>query len=241
MQQRVQQWEADAAKGFTEGANTGSSVGIDSDVADTGYAGADAGSSSAASSNPFAALAPEWQQGADESSTFLAELQGQQSQGAGDISTASSQPLPIGSTFGEWLMLDGMGSAAAAAPGANAAQEQGLESGDDGWEVASMSSSTAAGDGLEEPVSSSVAASPGSAVASLSDTQTQCGQSSSSSPSSQQHQQHASPSRELAAAPAVVGADPEEAVPPLEVRELETLDRPIEELLLLEDIQGMNR
>jgi hypothetical protein len=235
MQQRVQQWEADAARGFSEAPAAGSSTGIDTDAADAGYAaGINPSSSSAASSNPFAALAPEWQQGEDDSSIFLAELQGQQTLGEGGSSTASSQLLPVGSKFGEWLLLDGLGSADAASPGANAAQDQDQDSADEGWEVASMSSSTAAEGHHEEAASSSsVPASPSSGAASPGP------QSSHSSSSPQQQQQHTNASTGSAAAPA--GADPQQAVLPVEVKELETLDRPIDELLLLEDIQGMSR
>ena len=243
MQQRVQQWEADAARGFTEAPSAGSSAGIDPDTADAGYAaGIRPGSSSEASSNPFAALAPEWQQGEDDSSTFLAELQGQQTLGEGDSSTSSSQPSPTSSKFGEWLLLDGLGSTDAAPPGANAAQDQDQESADEGWEVASMNSSAGA-EGLQESTSSSDTASPSSAAASASD-QTDSSQHSHGSTllQQQQHhhqQQHANASMGSAAAPAC--AEPQQSVPPDEVRELEALDRPIDELLLLEDIQGMSR
>lgn len=253
MQRSVQQWEEEAARGLDRDAAAANDswsnpypaahppAGPYAGQANS-YGSSYGGSSSAAgfvadsSSNPFAALTAGTGDG-DGFSAFLAQLQAATAAGAYSSSSVSatggSMPVPQqqGNTgLNDWLLLGRQQGASAAADS---------DSEGDGWEVASLSSISSAAPpaavnvaAAERPTAPHTQQTPAAAITTA----------VHGTPAGAQQPAPTAGNLPLSAAAGPVDTAPggDKAAPP-EVLLLEAMDRPIEDLLLLEDVHTMSK
>jgi hypothetical protein len=231
MQQCVQQWEQDAARGLA--GNTAAGAADGADYAEPtgyydprgGYASGSQGANAAEistgeGSNPFAALAAD-SGDAEAFSTFLSQLQAGPAVPHGSSTGGSLQQTDAG----EWLLLEPPSAFGSGAAAADVSDED-----SEGWEVASMGSVNAADSGSTR----TPAAAAASSAQAQHNQQPPVGAAVPSAAANSRQAGSAQGSVHLAAAGLAGSGDVAAAVPP-EVAGLEGSDRPVEELLLLED------